>query len=49
MELLTKAERWDEARMVAEGQPDLLTAFSLSHARWLERVGQIDQARQAYR
>lgn len=49
MELLTKAERWDEARAAAAGRVDLLAAFSLSHARWLERTGRLDEARQAYR
>lgn len=49
VEVLTKAERWDEAQAAAEGRADLLAALSLSHARWLERRGCIDDARQAYR
>lgn len=49
VELLAKTERWDEARVAAAGRPDLLLALSLSHARWLERHGRIDEARQAYR
>lgn len=49
VQTLTTAERFDEALAAARGQPELVQLVSLPHARWLERRGSVDDARQAFR
>jgi hypothetical protein len=49
MELLVRNKRWAEAKAAASGQSDLLAAFHIAHAQWLDRTGHVDAACQAYR
>jgi hypothetical protein len=49
VELLVKSKRWAEAEAAAAGRPELLAAFHLAHAQWLDRTGHVDAACQAYR
>ena len=44
-----KTQRWEDALAVAAGQPDLEGAVHLPLARWHDRHGRLDAARQAYR
>lgn len=49
VELLVEGKRWAEAEAAAGGRPELLAAFHLAHAQWLDGAGHVDAACQAYR